>query len=198
MKSCKLMVMASDYCSKVRQLISELDAAVEMECVHGRCEHVKNLLEGLFRSKEELLPAEFLQPAPDKYARRLLHRDPAGRYSVVAMVWDVGQGTALHDHAGEWCVECVYRGKIEVVSYDLIGDESAPLMDFRHEKTIFAGQGEAGALIPPFEYHTIANALTDQPSVTIHVYGHELHWCNIFVPTVGGYERVRRELSYTA
>lgn len=190
--------METELCPKMCGFIRELDTAVDLDCVKGRCDKVKELLEGVFRSGEDLIPAEFLRPAPDKYARRLLHRDPAGRYSVVVMVWDVGQGTYLHDHAGEWCVECVYRGKIAVTSYDLIGDENDPVVQFRQEKTVHAGVGEAGALIPPFEYHTIANALTDQPSATVHVYGHELTWCNIFVPVEGGFEKVRRELSYTA
>ncbi|MBS1713886.1 MAG: cysteine dioxygenase family protein [Armatimonadetes bacterium] len=179
------------------ELIERLDGAVELDCVQGRCSKVKEVLEDVFRSGDDFLPARCLAPAADRYARRLIHRDPAGRYSVVAMVWGVGQGTALHDHAGEWCVECVYRGRIEVTSYDIQGSPEEPLVQFKREKTVYAGTGEAGALIPPFEYHTIANALTDEPSVTIHVYGHELTWCHIFEPVEGGYRRVRKDLCYT-
>ena len=46
------------------------------------------------------------------YGRRLLHRDPRGRYTVVVMTWGPGQGTPIHDHANLWCVECVYRGNV--------------------------------------------------------------------------------------
>ncbi|MBS1724351.1 MAG: cysteine dioxygenase family protein [Armatimonadetes bacterium] len=183
---------------KAAELIRLLDEAVDLDCIKGRCEKVKQILEDVFHSGEDWLEPQYLVPAHERYARRLLHRDPAGRYSVVAMVWDVGQGTALHDHAGEWCVECVYRGKIKVTSFDLVGSSDEPVVQFVEEKTIFAGCGEAGALIPPFEYHTIANALPDVPSVTVHVYGHELTWCHIFEPVEGGYTRVRKELCYTA
>lgn len=189
--------MHTQLCPKVRQLILDLDAAVETDCVKGRCDQVKKLLEDIFHSQEDLIPDEFLQPASDKYARRLLHRDPNGRYSVVVMVWGVGQGTALHDHAGEWCVECVYRGRIKVDSYDLTSHVENTYQ-FTHESTILAGIGQAGALIPPLEYHTICNDLADQPSVTVHVYGHELTWCNIFLPVDDGFELVRRDLTYTA
>ena len=112
------------------------------------------------------------------------------------MVWDKGQGTALHDHAGMWCVECVYRGEIDVVSYDRTDDESGELAQFVQETTIRAGVGDAGALIPPFEYHTIANAL-ETPAITIHVYGGEMTWCHAYVPVEGGYKRERRELCYS-
>src|SRR5688572_15541547 len=182
--------------SKVGELIARLDKAVEITEERGCCEAVKDVLEDVVRSGEEFVGAEFLVPAADKYARRLLHKDPQGRYSVLVMVWDKGQGTMLHDHAGNWCVECVYRGRIRVVSYSIQGDEDDPVVGFQQEKTVFAGPGEAGALIPPFDYHTIENP-DETPAVTIHVYAGELTWCNVFEPVEGGFTKRRKDLSYT-
>jgi predicted metal-dependent enzyme (double-stranded beta helix superfamily) len=126
-----------------------------------------------------------------------MHRDPAGRYSVVVMVWGTDQGTPLHDHAGSWCVECVYRGRIRVTSFDLESEPGVEPLRFTPESVVFAGVGEAGHLIPPFEYHMIENA-DRTPSVTIHVYAGELTWCNAFHPLEdGGYRRERRQLTYT-
>ncbi|HLK16595.1 MAG TPA: cysteine dioxygenase family protein [Fimbriimonadaceae bacterium] len=162
-----------------------------------RCHAVKNILHEITESGGDFIPAPFLVPAPDKYARRLVHRDPAMRYSMVAMVWGPGQGTPLHDHDGHWCVECVYRGRIKVVSYSPVGDLDAGVVQFKPEKQVMAGVADAGALIPPFDYHTIENA--DQtPSVTLHVYSEELTQCAIFVPTEGGYRREVRQLCYTS
>jgi 3-mercaptopropionate dioxygenase len=183
--------------SKVHELISRLDEAVAITELKGCCHAVKDVLEDIVNSGEEFIGAPFLKPAEGCYARRLLHKDPAGRYSVLVMVWDKDQGTALHDHAGQWCVECVYRGRIRVVSYSIQGDEDDPLVGFTKEKTVFAGKGEAGALIPPFDYHTIEN-VEDTPAVTIHVYAGELTWCNVFAPVDGGYKKQRKELTYTA
>lgn len=182
---------------RFEDFIALLDEAVCDDCIEGRCNKVKQYLENSFKAgKEDWIEEEFLQPAEEKYARRLLHRDPEGRYSVVVMVWGVGQGTPLHDHAGEWCVECVYRGKVRITSYDLVGGCEDEIAQFERKEQIYAGVGEAGALIPPFEYHVIENALPDEPTVTVHVYGHELTWCNIFQPEDGGYRKVKRELSY--
>lgn len=182
---------------KVEELIARLDEAVSVTEQSGCCYAVKKVLEDVVRSGEDFVGPELMVPVPERYARRLLHKDPAGRYSVVVMVWDVGQGTPLHDHAGCWCVECVYRGRIQVDSYDLRGNEDDPVVAFEFETSVFAGPGEAGALIPPFEYHTIKNS-EDRPAVTIHVYEGELTWCNVFVPVEGGYARQRRDLSYSA
>ena len=42
-----------------------------------------------------------------------------GRYSAIVMTWGPGQGTAVHDHGGLWCVEGVVDGEIAVTQYDV-------------------------------------------------------------------------------
>jgi predicted metal-dependent enzyme (double-stranded beta helix superfamily) len=177
------------------ELIQRLDEAVQIQETSGCCHAVKDVLHDIVASGEDFIPAEFMQPAPDKYARRLVHSDPKGKYTLLAMVWGKGQGTALHDHAGMWCVECVYRGRIKVVSYSL-NSQDGDLYQFSPEKEVYASVSDAGALIPPFDYHTIENA-EETPSVTLHVYGGEMNWCHAFVPTENGYRQERRELCYT-
>lgn len=191
------MAAAHEPNARLGELVTRLDATMDVQDCTVRCHLVKDILHDITESGGDFIPAEFLQPAPDKYARRLVHRDPALRYSMVAMVWGNGQGTPLHDHDGHWCVECVYRGRIRVVSYSPLGDPAASVVQFQPEREIMAGIADAGALIPPFDYHTIQNA-DSTPSVTLHVYGEELTQCTIFVPTEGGYRRETRQLSYTS
>ena len=188
----------SPHPDKVTELIRRLDEAVAVKDDAARCRNVKQVLVDIVKSQEQFVPAPYLKPTPDRYARRLLHRDPEGRFTVIVMVWDAGQGTPLHDHAGTWCVECVYRGSIRVTSYSVHGgDPETDIVQFERETQIMAGVGEAGALIPPFEYHVIENP-NDSPSITIHVYGGEMTYCHVFEPVeAGGYRRRYRELSYT-
>ena len=91
----------------------------------------------------------------------------------------------LHDHAGNWCVECVYRGTIEVVPYRLLGEHPDGTLSFTQEDCILAGVGTAGSLIPPYEHHTIANR-GEGPAVTIHVYRGEMESCRVFLPVGPG------------
>lgn len=184
--------------SKVDELIRRLDQAMKDHDDDVRCRNVKRVLMDVVSDGGEFLDPGYLRSTPDCYARRLIHRDPQNRYTVLAMVWDRGQGTPLHDHAGTWCVECVYRGRIRVTSYSVNGgDPERGLVQFERESVVMAGVGEAGALIPPFEYHVLENA-GDQPAVTIHVYGGEMTYCHIFEPADGGYLRKYRELTYTS
>ena len=183
---------------RVRELIRRLDDAMTPRDDAGRCRGVKRVLEETFAAGTDFLDARFLVPNPERYARRLVHRDPEGRYTVIAMVWNVGQGTPLHDHAGIWCVECVYKGHIQVTSFSCQGgDPERDLVKFKEEAVIQAGIGQAGALIPPFEYHVLENA-DSQPTVTLHVYGGEMDHCHIFEPVGDAWVRRYRELTYTA
>jgi len=182
----------------VASLVRRLDAAVTTADAPSVCKQVKTVLMEELGQGRITLPDAFLQSVGSGYARRRLFLDPAGRFSVVVMVWDPGQQTPLHDHAGHWCVECVYAGKIRVTSFDLEREEPERAL-FRRREAVDAGVGTAGALIPPFQYHTIENPF-DQKAVTIHVYKEEITWCHAFEPldATGWFRPQRRELTYSA
>jgi predicted metal-dependent enzyme (double-stranded beta helix superfamily) len=177
-------------------LCARLDAAVRAGGAEAIAQQVKTELQAALRDGPLPLGDEFRAPRPDTYARRLFHRDPNGQYTVVVMTWGPGQGTALHDHAGIWCVECVVDGRMEVVQYDMVG-RTGESYRFEERTRVTAGVGSAGCLIPPFEYHTLANARPDAPSVTLHVYGGEMDHCHVFEPAGDGtWARRRRDLKY--
>jgi len=172
-----------------------LDAVVHNESPTSIPEMVKAVLIDAMQSGDLVLPAAMKTPRPDTYARRLFHRDPSGHYTMVVMTWGPGQKTALHDHAGIWCVECVVDGNMEVAQFDLLAEADGAYR-FEQRNRIVAGRGSAGCLIPPFEYHTLGNA-APTPSVTLHVYGGEMDHCHIFEPAAdGSYRRVRKDLHY--
>ena len=177
------------------RLRPRLDAAVASADLVRVTSDVKAILQDMLRSNALALPERFVAARPDTYARRLLHRDPSGRYTIVVMTWGPGQQTALHDHAGIWCVECVVDGEMEVAQFDLVSDEGG-MYRFDERSRIHAGRGAAGCLIPPFEYHTLGNVAA-LPSVTLHVYGGDMDHCHVFEPVGdGAYRRVRRDLSF--
>lgn len=179
-------------------LCTALDAAVAGERgVEQVTARVEQTLKELIHHGEVLLPEHLCRPCCDCYARRLVHKSEELGYTVVAMVWGVGQGTPLHDHSGMWCVEAVLDGRIEVVQYELV-EEAAGRYRFAPRGSVLAGPGSAGSLIPPFEYHTMTN-VDARPSMSIHVYQSEMVECRAFKPgDEGWYEPYQRRLSYTA
>ncbi len=180
----------------LRPLVDTIEASLDRVPLAGLCERVKQSLQACIREGGAFLDPDTLEPHPRVYGRRLLYRDPAGRFSVILMVWGEGQGTPLHDHAGLWCVECVYRGSVRVRSYDLVEERPDGSCRFELAAEVVTGKGEGGALIPPYDHHVIDNP-AGPPAATIHVYGGDMDWCHAFLPAGGGlYRREKRRLSF--
>ncbi len=181
---------------QLTDLVKRLDAAVAAPTPEAITARVKADLEDILGHGGLSLSERFRTPRPDCYARRLLYQDPANRYTAVVMTWGPGQGTAVHDHGGLWCVEGVVEGEMTVTQYDVQPDGDR----FRVSpvgRPLSAGVGSAGRLIPPIDYHVLANALTDRASVTLHIYGGNLDGCRVFLPDADGrYQQSIRALSY--
>ena len=183
-------------CEGLTELIARLDTAVGAGSSEAITARVKRDLEDMLGRSALVLPQRFHVTRSDTYARRLLHRDPANRYTAVVMTWGPGQGTPVHDHGGLWCVEGVVEGEMAVTQYHVISEGDR----FRVTpvgQPLSAGVGTAGRLIPPTDYHVLANAQHDRASITLHVYGGDLDGCRIFQPAADGlYQQSRRALSY--
>jgi predicted metal-dependent enzyme (double-stranded beta helix superfamily) len=182
----------------VDPLIDRLRDAVRLKDVDRIAERIKNDLESFIPSEGLILPERFRKVKPESYARRLLYSDPDLGFTALVMTWGPGQRTALHDHAGIWCVEGVLEGEMEVDRYELLEESEDGVCRFAERGAVRAMAGTAGALIPPFEHHVLANARPDKASLTLHVYGGEMDHCDVFEPLdeSGRYHRRSRQLSY--
>jgi 3-mercaptopropionate dioxygenase len=181
----------------VDPLIDRLREAVMLDDVDAITARIKSDLESFIPAEGLTLPERFRRVKAESYARRLLYRDPELGFTALIMTWGPGQGTAVHDHAGIWCVEGVVEGEMEVTRYELMEEMEEGLCRFVERGRVSATAGKAGALIPPFEHHTLANARPDRASLTLHVYGGEMNHCDIFEPAGGGlYRRCTKKLSY--
>lgn len=178
------------------ELIRLVDDAVSRDSVADTVEAIKGSLCKLIRSSQIDLPSEFTRPVEGHYARRLLHKDDELGYTIVVMTWGPGQRTPIHDHSGMWCVEGVWGGSIDVQQYELT-TQGEGVYGFEPRNSYEAGVGSAGCLIPPYEYHSISNACSDIPAVSLHIYGGEMTCCSVFVKQPDGtYKRAERKLGY--
>lgn len=177
-------------------LQAQIDAAVRLGDPKVIVERIREDLSQAIRDGSLRLPDVVRTPVEGRYARRLMFSNPELDYTAVAMTWGPGQGTAVHDHAGIWCVEGVVEGEMEVTQYELEEERQGGMCRFARKQCIQARVGSAGWLIPPYEHHVLANP-TDRVAVTLHIYGGEMEQCNIFAPREGGwYERQSRQLIY--
>ena len=177
------------------RFISAIDDAVRAGSTPEITDKLRNALCRMIRTQEVRLPDCCYQQVGDHYARRELYRSDQHGYSVVAMTWGPGQGTPIHDHAGMWCVEGVWRGTLEITPYEMIEQRDGRFR-FESRGTMNAGQGSAGSLIPPHEYHTIRNPSDAELAVTLHIYRGAMTCCSVFRQADDRwYERDERQLA---
>jgi predicted metal-dependent enzyme (double-stranded beta helix superfamily) len=127
--------------------------------LRGRLQRPDHLIAGL-------LTPEQLAGDPAGYRTHLVHAEPDGSFSVVAMVWLPGQATTIHDHLS-WCCTAVLAGteyeEIYAVREDhleVIGRNANPL-------------GTVSGFAPPGDVHRVRN-IGATTAVSLHVYGTDI------------------------
>jgi 3-mercaptopropionate dioxygenase len=112
------------------------------------------------------LPEAYRQPHPQYYQQYLLHADPQERWSLVSFVWGPGQRTPVHDHR-VWGLVGVLEGAEVGTTFERQAD--GRLVETGEERL---QPGDVVAVSPAIgDIHRVANAFTDRPSISIHVYG---------------------------
>lgn len=153
------------------ELLSELVAAIRAE-VHAAPtaeESARRVARALapFLCRAGLVPPAQLEPDPAGYRQHVLHVEPDGAFSVVALVWLPGQQTSIHDHTA-WCVVGTHLGAEEETVYrlDATGERSVllPVVTTVHPA------GAVTWVTPPGDVHRVRNATTGT-AVSLHVYG---------------------------
>jgi predicted metal-dependent enzyme (double-stranded beta helix superfamily) len=99
------------------------------------------------------------------YRSHVLHVEPDGAFSIVALVWRPGQVTPIHDHV-TWCVFGVIQG---------VEHEELFTLDEASECLVEAGSstnrtGVVSGFAPPGDIHRVRNS-GSRTAISIHIYG---------------------------
>lgn len=117
-------------------------------------------------TERALLSAQQMTARIDRYARHLLYADPAGRFTIVSIVWRPGQYTPIHGHY-TWCGYAVIAGTLREESFDWVpesrGAAHAGSSDRFAGYTCFANAGVDSV-------HRMTNR-SDCDAVSVHIYG---------------------------
>jgi predicted metal-dependent enzyme (double-stranded beta helix superfamily) len=108
----------------------------------------------------DVLTVEQRLGAPDGHASHILHIEPNGSFSVVALVWRPEQATRIHDHL-TWCVFGVVQG----VEYEELFDDRLRLIGSTENRV-----GDVSGFAPPGDIHRVRNT-GGVSAVSIHIYG---------------------------
>lgn len=152
------------------------------------------------------LPERYCQPVAGRVASDhqdftlyRLYRADGDRFNIMVAIWPPGGGTGVHDHAGNWVVEGVYRNGLHTIRYVREDDGSrAGQARLRQTEALDLKPGDvAHVRHPERAIHDFINR-SDQPTVSVHIYGGDItqETLNYFDVAAGTYAAVSHDLRY--
>jgi len=145
-----------------------LASAIGDACAGPADEKAQRIMAALARAHADadlLTPAQRM-PSSTCYARHVLHSDPAGRFTILSLVWLPGQFSPPHAHH-TWCAYAVCDNVLTETefSYDAATLKAAPIETVERPRG-YCCYGEAGL----DQIHRLGNAGV-RPAISLHVYG---------------------------
>jgi predicted metal-dependent enzyme (double-stranded beta helix superfamily) len=113
----------------------------------------------------EVLTPEQREGDEAGFQSHVLHAEPDGAFSIVALVWRPGQITPIHDHV-TWCVFGVIQG-IEYEELFTLDEENNCLVEAGKNAN---WPGDVSGFAPPGDIHRVRN-IDSRVAISIHVYG---------------------------
>jgi predicted metal-dependent enzyme (double-stranded beta helix superfamily) len=99
------------------------------------------------------------------FRSHMLHSEPDGSFSIVALVWRRGQMTRIHDHV-TWGAFAVIQGT-EHEDLFMLDDEGTSLVE---AGSAMNATGDVSAFAPPGDIHRVRK-VGNRTAISIHIYG---------------------------
>jgi predicted metal-dependent enzyme (double-stranded beta helix superfamily) len=157
-------ISTSALSAPVALLMAELGSACDgpAAAMGDRIAHVL----GVAAAVPGLLAADYRVSGPGCYARHTIASDPAGRFTLLSIVWGPGQFSPPHAH-DTWCAYAVVESPLTETLHDFDPLSGKALA----RDTFIRAPGYACFARAGLEQiHRLGNA-GDVPAISIHVYG---------------------------
>lgn len=150
------------------ELVTAVRAAVARPADwRGTASHVADALREHMPPPALLTPASSpARPAPSPGTACV---EPDGSFSMVAIVWQPGARTRVHDHV-TWCVFGVLTG-VEYEDLYTLSEDGTALIEAGSNR---APAGDVSGFAPPGDIHRVRN-ISDSVAVSLHIYGTDLN-----------------------
>jgi cysteine dioxygenase len=159
----------------IEQFVQELSSIDESEFTPSG---VYRFLRGARVDPDSLAPYLFFTPT--HYTRNLIHKCPL--FELMAVCWDVGQLSRIHNHAGQDCWMAVPIGRLAVQNYEVVRvDESTGRCELREADRFEMDAEHPGAVDRERPVHAVLN-LPEYAgrAVSLHVYSRPYDRCVVY------------------
>jgi len=153
-------------------------------------QHVEGLLKGAVLDRSTLSPYLFRRMGC--YTRNLVFRNT--QFEMLALVWDAGACSAIHDHAGQECFFSVQQGAFQQEDFLVVEADGKTPGPFALKGLPLRGTltpGNVDHRSPDSALHRIIN-VGETRGVSLHVYSRPIDQCLIYDRTGWSQPRVMR------
>jgi len=146
-------------------------------------EKVRALLESMPVDEASLAP--YLCWDRQHYTRNLIDRTDL--YELIAVCWEVGQGSSVHNHRDQNCWMAAPVGKLLVENFHVgFQDVAAGKCQLLASNTVELTAANPCAVDPREPVHRVINPReANQRAVTLHVYSRPFDTCVVYSPELG-------------
>ena len=129
--------------------------------------------------------APYLNWDRQHYTRNLIDRTPL--YELMAICWEVGQASSVHNHRDQNCWMAVPMGRLHVENFHLVQqDIGAGSCCLEPLNTIEMNVAHPCAVDPSDPVHRVVNPKEfNQRAVSLHVYSRPFDSCVVYSPEQG-------------
>jgi len=184
-----------------------MDRAVKPVPIEDFVAQLRKFPEPAFELTEQL--RRFLQDSPvdsgslapyltwdrQHYTRNLIDKTPL--YELLAICWEVGQISSVHNHRDQNCWMAVPIGRLQVENFHVVHqDISAGTCTIRSTETVEMNVSHPRAVDPLAPVHRVLNPREfNQRAVSLHVYSRPFDTCVVYSAEQGTCGEI--ELHYT-
>jgi cysteine dioxygenase len=152
-------------------------------------ETVRHVLQEKPVASESLSP--YLTWDRQHYTRNLIDRTPL--YELLAICWEIGQASSVHNHRGQNCWMAVPIGRLQVENFHLVHENlEAGRCKLEAKNFVEMNITEPCAVDPGDPVHRVLNPREfNERAVSLHVYSRPFDTCVVYSPEQGTCGEIR-------
>jgi cysteine dioxygenase len=153
------------------------------ESAFGPTEPVRRFLQEMPVDADSLAP--YLNWDRQHYTRNLIDRTLL--YELMAICWEVGQASSVHNHRDQNCWMAVPIGRLQVENFHLVHqDLQGATCSLEPTDTVEMNIAHPCAVDPADPVHRVVNPREfNQRAVSLHVYSRPFDTCVVYSPEQG-------------
>jgi cysteine dioxygenase len=150
------------------------------EPAFDRTDQIVHFLESTPVAPDTLTP--YLTWDGQHYTRNLIDKTPL--YELIAVCWEIGQGSSVHNHRDQNCWMAVPIGRLLVENYRVISQKLEDgTCDLETAETLEMSPTHPCAVDPLEPVHRVYNPREfNQRAVSLHVYSRPFDSCVVYSP----------------